>query len=298
MRILSIIFFAIFILFSACSKKQTEVSRNQTQKSNFKIASMSPTSTEILSNLGLASHLIAIDTWSASVKDVPTTAVQFDMMKPDAERIAALEPDLLLVSEITKAGTSTDPFAALGQMGIQVVYIETALTINDIYRDIRSIAKLTGTEKKGESLIEEMKKEIAKIAKIGASIPIEKRKTVVFEISAAPYIYSFGSGVYLDELLTTVGAINILANQTGWLSVSGETIVAANPSVILTNINYIEDPVAEICSRPGWNSLSAVRENQVYRIDSNSSSQPAPGIIKALKEIAKAVYPEYYSNLQ
>lgn len=294
----------LFASLSSCTKKTDKTEAQLMRGGQIKIASMSPASTEILSTLGLAGHLVAIDTWSASIEGVSASAVQFDMMKPDAERLAALEPDLLFVSEMTKAGTNTDPFAPLGESGIQVVYLKTALTIEDIRKDVRTIAELaervglTGIENKAESVIVKMDEEIARIAAIAATIPADKRKTVIFEISAAPYIYSFGSGVYLDELLTTVGAINILGDQTGWLSVSGETIVAANPSVILTNINYIDDPVAEICARPGWESLSAVRENRVYRIDSNTSSQPSPGIIKALKEIAQAVYPEFYSNLQ
>lgn len=303
-RIFSIFLTSLILLsLSSCTKKIDKTEAQVALKGQIKIASMSPASTEILSALGLAGHLVAIDTWSASVEGVPASAVQFDMMKPDAERLAALEPDLLLVSEMTKAGTNTDPFAPLRESGIQVVYLKTALTIEDIRGDIRALAELAeqagliGTEKKAETVIAIMDEEIAKIAAISATIPADKRKTVMFEIAAAPYIYSFGSGVYLDELLTTVGAVNILGDQTGWLSVSGETIVAANPSVILTNIHYIDDPVAEICSRPGWETLSAVRENRVYRIDSNTSSQPAPGIITALKEIAQAVYPEYFSNL-
>jgi len=117
---------------------------------------------------------------------------------------------------------------------------------------------------------------------------------VVFEISAAPSIYSFGSGVYLNELLEAAGAKNILAKETGWISVNAETILASDPDVILTNVNYIPDPVAEICGRPGWDGMKAVRNKRVYYIDNSTSSQPTPAVVKSLKEIVEAVYPDYF----
>lgn len=56
-------------------------------------------------------------------------------------------------------------------------------------------------------------------------------------------MYSFGGGVFLDEMIEIIGAENILGEETGWLRVEPETIMAADPDVILTNVNYIEDPV-------------------------------------------------------
>ena len=42
--------------------------------------------------------------------------------------------------------------------------------------------------------------------------------------------------------------------------------------------------------------INAVKNNQVYYIDSNSASRPTQNIIKALKEIAKATYPDKYDK--
>ena len=68
----------------------------------------------------------------------------------------------------------------------------------------------------------------------------------------------------------------------------------ADPDVILTNVNYIEDPVGEILSRPGWEEVTAVRDGNVYYIDNMASSLPDHNVVKALAEMAAAVYPEYY----
>ena len=118
-----------------------------------------------------------------------------------------------------------------------------------------------------------------------------------FEISAAPYCYSFGEGVFLNEMIDLIGAENVLAGQEGWLSVEEESVVSANPDVILTNVNYIEDPVGEILARPGWEGVTAVQNGGVHTIDNKTSSLPNENIVQALKEMAKAVYPDLYEGV-
>lgn len=49
-------------------------------------------------------------------------------------------------------------------------------------------------------------------------------------------------------------------------------------------------------SRDGWDNITAVKEKAVYSIDANSSSRPTQNIIKALKEMAKAVYPDEFKD--
>jgi len=283
----------IFSLFS-CARAKTGVDGAAEARTKIRIASMAPSCTTILASLDLADNLVAVDTWSASVSGVSKDAVRFDMMKPDVERLIALAPDLLFVSTITQEGTSRDPFAPLSNAGTRVIYMPTSKNLEDIRRDIAQVAEITGKVSAGKKVIDEMDKGIEKISAVARTIPKDKRRTVYFEISAAPYIYSFGKGVYLDELLEAAGAINALKSETGWISVSGETILGSNPDVILTNVGYLPDPVAEICARSGWSSVRAVREKRVYLIDANSSSQPGPNVVKALGEIAKAVYPEYF----
>lgn len=259
-----------------------------------RIASMAPSYTTVLVALGLGGSIVATDTWSAQGEGMAAELPRFDMMKPDAERLTAIAPDLVLVSEMTKQGTSSDPFKPLSDTGIRVEYLPTSASVAEIRSDVMRIAALVGRSEEAKRLIADMDREIEAIGKIGASIPESKRRTVVFEISPAPYIYSFGSGVYLDELIALIGAKNALSSSTGWISVSGETIVAANPDVILTNVNFGGDPVAEIKARPGWEGVKAVTDNRVYYVNNDTSSQPSPNITLALREMAVAVYPEYF----
>ena len=97
-------------------------------------------------------------------------------------------------------------------------------------------------------------------------------------------------------MIEVIGAENIFANENSWISPTPESVVDANPDVILTNVpdtNGVK-AVDSIKTREGWDSITAVKEDQVYQIDKNSSSRPSQNVIKALKEMAKAVYPNEY----
>lgn len=137
-----------------------------------------------------------------------------------------------------------------------------------------------------------MKDEIDKYRKIGEGIT--KRKKVYFEISPAPNLFTFGKGSFLQEILEIAGVDNVFADKGKGIAISSEAVLEANPEVILTNVNYIENPVEELKNRDGWDSIAAVASDQVFYIDANSSSRPTQNIIKALKEIAQAVYPYIY----
>ena len=97
-------------------------------------------------------------------------------------------------------------------------------------------------------------------------------------------------------MIEIVGAENIFKDEKGWTSPSAESVIDRNPDVILTNVNYIDNPVEEIKSREGCQNITAVKDNQVYLIDKNSSSRPSQHIIKALNEMAKAIYPDVYNK--
>jgi len=256
-----------------------------------RIISMAPAITFTLIDLGIADKIIAVDTHSAALlypemQDIPTVA----MMNPDVESIAMLQPDLIIASEITLVGdVANDPFAQLRQMGVGVAYILPSTTIAEIKDDLRFVAQITNRSEEGERLIDIMQNEIeqitAAIAELSPS-PIN----VYFEISPAPFMYSFGSGVFMNEMLELVGGRNIFAEVDGWLVVENESVVSANPDVIFTDVNFIDDPISEILERPGWQAMNAVANRRVYLLDGTHTSLPTHRITSGLLQMANALH--------
>jgi iron complex transport system substrate-binding protein len=257
-----------------------------------RVVSTAPSNTEIITDLGMAHKLVAIDIHSANVTGIPDGLPLLDFFYPDAEVIINLEPDIIIASGHNPTGTGEDPFKLLREMGIPVVYIPMSKSIDDIYKDIAFIANLLQVQKKGGEVIDSMKAQIAEISQKAA--PPSAQRNVYFEISAAPDMMTFGKGSYIDDMISVIGARNVFGNEN-WLVMPGaESVIERNPDVILTNVNYMPDPIGEIKSRPGFEHINAVKNNCVYQIDTDSSVRPSTRIILALRQMSRAVYPELY----
>jgi iron complex transport system substrate-binding protein len=254
-----------------------------------KIVSLAPSITEILIEMGYADKLVAVDLQSKKLESLPEGLEYFELMSPDAERLVAMKPDIIFASTLS-IGDGADVLSPLKEFGISVAYIPSSDSIDGIYKDIEFVAATLQNQAEGDRIVAEMRERIEEIRSLSETIT--DKKTVYFEISAAPYMYSFGKGVFLDEMIEIIGAENLLADQDGWISVSEELILSKNPQVILTNVNYIENPVEEIKERAGWDSVEAIKNGEIYYIDNMSSSLPNQNIVKALEEMLRAVYPE------
>jgi len=253
-----------------------------------RIVSTAPSNTEIITDLGQAHKLVAIDRHSANVTGIPEGLMQLDFFYPDAEAIIKLEPDIIIANGHNPTGTGEDPLKLLRNVGIPVVYISMSASIDEIYNDIAFIADILRVQKEGEKLISSMKAQVDEIAKTAAGI--EDRATVYFEISAAPDMMTFGKGSYINDMISVIGAKNVFRDENWLVTPGAEAVISRNPDVILTNVSYIDDPIAEIKSRAGFNHINAVINNRIYQIDTDSSVRPSSRIILALRQMSQAVY--------
>lgn len=260
-----------------------------------KIISMAPSTSQIIDELGMSDCFIAVDTQTPMYVEGLDELPQFDMMTPDCEALLELEPDIVFVTGMSYVGAE-NPYEELITAGVCVAQIPSSESIEAIKEDILFVGNCLGKIEESKEIVEEMQAEIDAVAAIGETIT--DKKTVLFEIAALPDIYSFGNGVFLQEMLELIGAENVFADQQSWIAVTEESAVTANPDVILTSVNYIENPVGEILSRSGWENVEAIKNQQVYSIDNGSSSLPNHNIVIALKQMAKAIYPDEYAGLE
>lgn len=282
--------------FVGCSSKTTTMKDREgneftAPKKIERIISTAPSNTEVLVGLGLSDKLVAVDKYSSDIDGINKDLPMIDFRNPDAETIIGLEPDIIIASGHNREGDE-DPFKLIKDAGIPVVYLPSSYSIEGICGDIEFLADLTGTEKEGKKLVDTLKSEVDKIKAVGSTITDKKK--VYFEIGSGSKLSSFGYDTFLNEMIEIIGAENIFGNEKSWISPSEEAVISANPDVILTNQSFLEEPIKSIATRPGWEGITAVKDNQIYLIDSNSSSRSSQNIVKALKEMAKAIYPDKY----
>ena len=278
---------ALLVLFAVTGCNRDSVS-GEIQKNEFaRIISAAPSNTEIITALGMGDRLIAVDMYSGGVPGVPSGLPEIDFFYPDTEAIIGLEPNIIFANEINSFGVADNPFKLLGDMGIMVVDIPTSTSIEGIYNDIITIAEVLGVKERGEAMVASMKEEIDRIAAAVRVAPV--KKTVYFEISGPPFMYTFGRATFLNEMIEIAGGRNIFDDQNSWFSPSAEEIITRNPDIIFT-MNYSwEDTVAEMKSRTAFQTITAIKENRVYAIDENSASRPSQNILPALRQMAEGI---------
>lgn len=257
------------------------------------IISAAPSVTEILTGLGAADKIIAADMYSADADGIDPAICTLDFYNLNTEELIALAPDVIVINGISETGDS-DPYKDLKDAGVNVVYIPSSTSVEAIKEDIRFLAEYTKTTEKGDELIASIDAAVADVTAKAAAIT--EKKSVYFEIGAAPYLYTCGKNTFIDEIITLIGAENIYGGEEGWISNSDETVIAGNPDVIITNVMYDGYDYNEIKTRAGWDVITAVKNGAVYQVDANATSRPSQYVVDGIYAVAKAVYPEIFAE--
>ncbi|PLV61621.1 ABC transporter substrate-binding protein [Brachyspira pilosicoli] len=290
-------FFIIFIL-SICSCSKNEIS--DSDKNNIiqnkkieKIISLSPGVTDILIDLNEAHKIIAADTFSKDIlkKNNINVSNIFDMLNPDAEKIISLDSDIIFINNLTAFYTKN---SLLSLSNPTIITITNSETLKGIEDDIYFLGKVLNADDRAKEVVSNMRTKIKEIKDIGDTIT--NKKTVYFEISALPNLYSFGSNVYLDDIINIIGAKNIFSNRNEWINVSEEDVVYLNPDIIFTSVDYVDNPVAEITNRAAWRDINAVKTSKVFFVE--GTSLPTHNIVSSIILMAKYIYPEEYKDIK
>lgn len=245
------------------------------------IVTLTPFSTEILVDLGASSYIMGKDIHSERF-NIENSYI-FDMFSLNMEQLISLDPDLIFISFMPDIfyGTSLQD---------RVYYFPSANSIYEIEEQITKIGNLVSRNSEANYLLLEMNTKIESVLNNINYLNIQNR-TVYFEIGAHP-IFTIGNGTFLNYILEMIGSINIFSDYEGWIQASDEEIILRNPYVIITNVAYIDDPVAEVVNRAGFNIIDAVINERVIKVDPFVTSSFNHRVADAIYYIAKAVFPE------
>ena len=246
-----------------------------------------PSITELLFAVGASDQVVGRNEFS----DYPAEAASIDsvggsMGEYSVEAIVALEPDLVLAAEIN----TPELVKQLEDLGLTVFYVNNPTTIEEMYGSLENVAALTGHDV--TELIESLK---ARVAVIDEKIaPISARPSVFYEIDATDPAkpYTYGPGTFGNLLIERAGGFNI-GNEAAdaYPQLSLEQIVVANPSIILLGDAMWGITTESVLARPGWETIEAVKSNQIFPIDDNLISRPGPRLVDGLEALAKILHP-------
>lgn len=245
-----------------------------------RIVSLSPTATEMLYAIGAGEQVVAVDLFSNYPSEAPEGTL--DGFVPELEAIVATEPELVVTQ-----GLPADIEAGLTDLGVTVLTQPPAADLEGVYAQIADLGIATGQIDGAAETNAEIRNGVESVL---AGLPERDEPLTVFhEIDES--FYTATSDTFIGEVYTAMGLENIADahdDGTGFPLIDGETIIAANPDVIVYTTQAPYDAEA-IAARPGWDSLSAVANERIIEVDADIASRWGPRIVEFMEAIAASV---------
>jgi iron complex transport system substrate-binding protein len=257
-----------------------------------RIVSLGAPITEILFALDLGDRVVATDDYS-DYPDESKSVAKVGSPWPgfSTDTILDQEPDLILSSEGAIV-QQLEPY------GVPVFVIQPT-DIAGIYKDIDLIGRMTGKKNQASDLVDSLTARVSAVTDKTGILTDEQKPTVFYEVDASDPTkppYTVGSGTFQDELIALAGGKNIAAGQSGWYQISMESLVDADPDmIILEDYQYGVTPESVGDRSAAWRGLSAVKRGDVYPVeDPDLTSRYGPRIVDGLEALARTIHPELF----
>ncbi|ASJ07017.1 ABC transporter substrate-binding protein [Thermococcus pacificus] len=251
-----------------------------------RIVSLAPSITETLFYIGAGGKVVGVtdyDDFPPAVKNI--TRVGGYGKYANLEIIASLNPDLIVADDF-----SMGILDSLEK--IAPVIILSPKSIDDVYRKVELLGKVTNREEGARAVVADMK---ARVSYVTSMVAGKQKVRTFFLLSYYNGYWTAGNGTFINDLISLAGGENIFADISGWGAANAEQIIKRNPEVIIISPNAGIKP-EDLCSGP-LSNVDAVKNGRVYIIsDENLVVRPGPRIVHGLEEIAEyLLHPEAFN---
>jgi iron complex transport system substrate-binding protein len=258
------------------------------------IVSLAPTNTEIIFALGLGDKVVGVTEYCNYPKEALTKQTVGGYSTINMEKIVAANPDIIFANPMN----GEENIDYLRQLGYTVIVIQSD-SVEGTYAAIQMIGKCTGTTAEAESIVSDMKIRIQAIT--DKLTDVTKKPTVMHAMSVDPYWVS-GSNTFQNELITLAGGTNAFADVNGWGVVTLEKLLTTNPEIILVDSGSKMGTTGENTLQKAFltngrlSSITAVKNDDVYVMDSDTFDRSGPRIVDSLEQLAQILHPEIFGN--
>ncbi len=247
-----------------------------------RIISVAPSVTEILFSIGAGDKLVGRTDYCdypAEVANIPSIGT---LMEPSIEKMAELNPDLIIVS----THFTEEAAKQLDNLGIKVFVLKAQENFDGLYKTISQAAQITNHQAEGNKVIADIKTRVAKIvAKVEGLTPV----SCYYSVSTGETEYTATGDTFIHELLTMAGGDNVAKDGQYW-AYSAEKLLEHNPDIILVGKQY--DALNTFINLDAHKDLDAVKNGKVIEIDGSRIGRLSPRIVESLEEVAKILHPE------
>jgi iron complex transport system substrate-binding protein len=253
-----------------------------------RIVSLAPSLTETVYALGLQDRLVGDTEYCDYPADAQKKTKVGGGINPSLEIIAALHPDVVLV---TKAFNRFETVNSLERLGISS-YATDPHTVDEIISSSKKLSDILGVPEAGSTVASGMQRRLTDLQqRLGALPP----KRVLFVVWTQPLI-SVGKSTFIADALRRAGAVSIVDSQQDWPQISLEEVARLQPDFLVfadSHSDSSSSTVEVLATLPGWSIVEAVSRRRVAVI-SDAVNRPAPRIVSAIEDLARQLHQDAF----
>ncbi len=270
------------LVIGGCRKTETGAERRHEIKP--RIVSLAPSVTEMMFAIGAGEHLVGRTTacdWPAEAAKVPVAGA---FGRPSMEMLASMHPDIVIDVDLEEERNSSK----IKDLNIRTERI-VCKNPDDIPGAIRTLGKLTGHQRKADSLAGVIEHGLAGFRK--KNLLRTEKPLVYLEIWDDPF-WTGGKDSYTSALIGYAGGRNIGdAVRKEYFEISQEWVIEQNPDIIACMYMSKETPAAAgVMQRTGWHHISAVRHKKVFDgFDNSLFLRPGPRVLEGIAQMERLI---------
>jgi len=170
--------------------------------------------------------------------------------------------------------------------------------LNEIIQSVIKLGNILQQDQKALEIVNGLEKRIQNIK--------NSKNNILPKVLAIEWIEPFfTAGHWIPEMIELAGGINLIS-KTGEHSRRMDMIEVKNsdPNIIILmpcgfdTARTVSEYNSILKNNPAWNSLNAVKNNQVFAVDANSFfSKPSIRTVEGLEILAKIIQPDKFNDL-
>jgi len=236
-----------------------------------RIVCLTEETTETLYLLGQGDRIVGVSGYTVRPPEARQKPKVSAFINAKFDKIEALRPDLVLAFSDLQAGLASE----LVKRGI-AVFTFNQRSVAEILQMIRMLGGLVGCQNEAERLADRLTADLDRIRAAAARLP--RRLRAFFEEWDEPLI----SGIrWVEELVEIAGGAPIFpelseARLARDRIVDPAEVARRDPEVIFASWCGKKMKKGTIVGRPGWDRVTAVRDDRIFEIKSTYILQPGP----------------------
>lgn len=239
---------------------------------------------EILQGLGKC-EAIVVRTRGDELPCLENVPAAGTHLRPNLELLLGISPDLAV--QMSGRKKAMLPVARLRQHGIPTA-VFTVHDFADLFRVIRTLGTLTGSEKRARQLVRSMQHRLASVTRSVKDLP---RPGVFFEVRY-PNLLGAGRRSMVNAVVERAGGRNVLTQDKKLVRLNEEILVALNPDVYVLQRGPMNPSPVPPEQRDHFSGLKAVHKGRVLTVDERLYSRPSPRSVDAVEQLAGFLHPE------